>query len=158
MEKMSVHKQGLLHRAFSVFIFDSKGRMLIQQRAKDKYHSAGLWSNACCSHPVAGENLDSAVKRRLFEELGIEVPVEKIFDFVYRAEFQNGLIEHEFDHVYTGIYDGPVLFNSTEVQAAEHVEMEELLNLTQLYPERFTSWFLLALPGVRDWYKKTFSK
>ena len=154
MEKMAVHQQGLLHRAFSVFIFDSQGRMLLQRRADNKYHSAGLWSNACCSHPVAGEELSGAVKRRLFEELGIETPVEKIFDFVYRTEFPDGLIEYEFDHVFAGIYDGPVLFNTSEVKAIEQVEMEELQAQATLYPERFTSWFLLALPKINAWLKK----
>ncbi len=151
MEKMEVHRQGLLHRAFSVFIFDSQGRMLLQRRSDQKYHSPGLWSNACCSHPTAGEELKEAVQRRLEEELGIEASVEKIFDFIYRTEFENGLIEHEFDHVFAGVYDGPVLFNTSEVRSAEHVEMDELQRLTELYPERFTSWFLLALPKVTGW-------
>src|SRR6185503_10093666 len=97
-EKMEAHRQGWLHRAFSIFIFNSRGEMLLQQRALDKYHSPGLWTNACCSHPAPGENLAEAAGRRLEEELGFTTGLEKLFDFIYRADFENGLSEHEFDH------------------------------------------------------------
>ena len=108
MEKMEAHKKGLLHRAFSVFIFNGKGEMLLQQRALNKYHSGGLWTNACCSHPMPGEKTEDAADRRLKEELGFETPLEKIFDFVYKAEFDNGLTEYEFDHVFAGEYEGEI--------------------------------------------------
>src|SRR4030095_7998604 len=111
-EKMEAHRKGLLHRAFSVFIFNSKGEMLLQQRALSKYHSGGLWTNACCSHPAPGEKTKDGAIRRLNEELGFETPVEKVFDFVYKAEFDNGLTEHEFDHVFAGEYEGQLNVNT----------------------------------------------
>ena len=125
MEKMKAHQQGSLHRAFSVFIFNKKGEMLLQQRALNKYHSGGLWTNACCSHPLPGEETIAAAKRRLQEELGFEIPVEKVFDFVYKADFDNGLTEHEFDHVYVGEFEGKIDFMLTSpfgVQAAHKVK------------------------------------
>src|ERR1700744_2758864 len=108
MEKIEAHRKALLHRAFSVFIFNSKGEMLLQQRAAEKYHSPGLWTNACCSHPRPGEETQAAAMRRLMEELGFTLELEKIFDFTYRSEFENGLTEFEFDHVFVGlIHDEP---------------------------------------------------
>jgi isopentenyl-diphosphate delta-isomerase len=115
MEKMEAHRKGLLHRAFSIFIFNGKGEMLLQQRAFSKYHSAGLWTNACCSHPAPGEDIKDAVSRRLQEEMGFKTPLKKIFDFIYKAEFDNGLTEFEFDHVFAGEYEGPVKINTEEV-------------------------------------------
>src|SRR5580658_4397934 len=105
MEKMEAHRRGLLHRAFSVFIFNSRGEMLLQQRAPEKYHSAGLWTNACCSHPRPGEDTREGAVRRLKEELGFTTHLEKLFEFTYRSEFDNGLTEFEFDHVFIGVYD-----------------------------------------------------
>src|SRR5690348_1838378 len=102
MEKMEAHRKALLHRAFSIFILSTGGEMLLQQRARSKYHSAGLWTNACCSHPRPGEDVHDAALRRLSEELGFTTSLEKIFDFIYRSEFENGLTEHEFDHVFVG--------------------------------------------------------
>src|SRR6187402_540851 len=96
MDKMEAHQKGLLHRAFSIFVFNSKGEMLMQQRAEEKYHSGGLWTNACCSHPRPGEKTEEAARRRLKEELGFETPLTEIFDFIYKAEFINGLEEYEF--------------------------------------------------------------
>src|ERR1700712_4649445 len=100
MEKMEAHRKALLHRAFSVFIFNAKGEMLLQRRSSHKYHSAGLWTNACCSHPFPGEDVKDAALRRLQEELGFTTPLEKAFDFIYKAAFDNGLTEYEFDHVF----------------------------------------------------------
>src|SRR5690348_5807899 len=104
MEKMEAHRRGVLHRAFSVFIFNKQGEMLLQQRAQEKYHSGGLWTNACCSHPRPGEEVSEGAGRRLVEELGFETELQPVFNFVYKANFENGLIEHEFDHVYFGTY------------------------------------------------------
>src|SRR5258705_12437047 len=115
MEKLAVHKKGLLHRAFSVFIFNTKGELLLQRRTLNKYHSGGLWTNSCCSHPQPGEETKAAAQRRLKEEMGFTAALEKIFDFVYKAEFDNGLTEHEFDHVFAGKYEGPVEYNKEEV-------------------------------------------
>ena len=104
MEKIEVHQKALLHRAFSVFIFNSKGEMLLQKRANNKYHSPGLWTNACCSHPSPGQDTLEAATKRLQEEMGFTTAIEKVFDFIYKAPFDNGLTEYEFDHVFIGTY------------------------------------------------------
>src|SRR5688572_19216713 len=117
MEKMEAHEKGLLHRAFSVFIFNDKGEMLLQQRALNKYHSGGLWTNACCSHPRPGEDTLQAAKRRLQEEMGIETPLTLKTSFTYKTAFENGLTEHEFDHIFTGTFNGEPNINSTEVNS-----------------------------------------
>ncbi len=155
-EKMEAHREGLLHRAFSVFIFNSKGEMLLQQRALDKYHSGGLWTNACCSHPQPNENTLLAAQRRLQEEMGFKVPVEKIFDFVYRAELVNGLTEYEFDHVFAGEYDEEIFFNKEEVMAVDYMTMEEISQSLEKDPEQYTAWFRLAFPMVREWWKERY--
>jgi isopentenyl-diphosphate delta-isomerase len=157
MDKMEAHKQGLLHRAFSIFIFDTKGEMLLQQRALNKYHSGGLWTNACCSHPIAGEKTEEAAIRRLNEELGFETPVEKIFDFVYKAEFDNGLTEHEFDHVFAGEYQGRVIINPDEVSDYCYKEISEIKNMLQAHPKKFTAWFHIAFPKIEEWWKTRYA-
>ena len=103
MEKMEAHLLGVLHRAFSIFIFNSKGEFLLQQRAQGKYHNGGLWTNTCCSHPNPGEDILKAASRRLSEEMGFQTSLSPAFTFIYKASFDNGLTEHEFDHVFTGI-------------------------------------------------------
>lgn len=154
MEKMEAHEKGLLHRAFSVFIFNSRGKMLLQQRALSKYHSGGLWTNACCSHPFPGENTQVAAMRRLKEELGFTSALHKIFDFTYRSEFANGLIEHEFDHVFLGYYDGPVSPNPDEVEDYAFKDMEWIKQELHRNPAHFTSWFKLAMPRLEAWIEK----
>lgn len=154
MEKMEAHQKGLLHRAFSVFIFNSKGEMLLQQRSLNKYHSGGLWTNSCCSHPRPGEEVTIAAARRLQEEMGFTVRLEKIFDFVYHARFDNGLTEHEFDHVFAGEYDGPVQFNPHEVMDYCYKPLEEIHADLQEQPHKFTPWFRLAFPQIEDWWSK----
>ena len=156
MEKMLVHQQGLLHRAFSVFIFDERGRMLLQQRAAGKYHGAGLWTNACCSHPFPGEGIEDAAARRLKEELGFATSLQKIFTFTYYAQVENGLIEHEFDHVFTGRYQGRIIMNPEEVSDHRYLEMAELIRELGNYPERFTSWFKIAFPKIEKWWHLQF--
>ena len=153
-EKMDVHREGLLHRAFSIFIFTPQGEMLLQRRAMDKYHCGGLWTNACCSHPRPGEKVEEAAKRRLQEELGIDVGLQKIFHFIYRAEFENGLTEHEFDHVFIGEYAGDIPFNAAEVMDTRYLSTEALLPLVQQSPETFTPWFRIALPRVMEWRRQ----
>lgn len=148
MEKLEAHQNGLLHRAFSVFIINSKGQMLLQQRALDKYHSGGLWTNTCCSHPLPGEDVPFAAHRRLQEEMGFDCPLETIFSFTYRAELNNGLTENEFDHVLAGTYDGAVLPDATEVQSYRFVPLEEIRQLLVKEPTSFTHWFHLAFPKV----------
>ena len=148
MDKMEAHKQGLLHRAFSIFIFNSKGEMLLQQRAFNKYHSGGLWTNACCSHPMPGEKTKDAAQRRLFEELGFETPIEKIFDFIYKATFDNGLTEHEFDHVFVGCFDGVPTPNPEEIGNWKWVRPGELLADIKSNPESYTPWLKLVVDRV----------
>ncbi|MBL7747518.1 MAG: isopentenyl-diphosphate Delta-isomerase [Chitinophagaceae bacterium] len=152
-EKMQAHKEGLLHRAFSVFIFNSQGKMLLQQRAQHKYHSGGLWTNACCSHPEPGEETDAAALRRLHEEMGFTVPVTKLFSFVYKASFDNGLTEYEFDHVFAGKYDGVIDFNKQEVMDYCYKSMDEVESALFLHPDQYTAWFHIAFPKVKEWWK-----
>lgn len=148
MEKMEAHRKGLLHRAFSVFIFNSKGEMLLQQRAMGKYHSAGLWTNACCSHPKPGETTQHAAERRLREELGFSVAVDKVFEFVYKADFDNGLTENEFDHVFTGLYDGAVQPDPDEVMAFRWLSPGSIRKELEDSPEKYTAWFIIAFPAL----------
>ena len=158
MEKMEAHKKGILHRAFSVFIFNSKGEMLLQQRAFSKYHSGALWTNACCSHPLAGEDTLSAAQKRLYEEMGFETTLNKIFDFIYRTEFDNGLIEHEFDHVYVGEYDGKIKMNPDEVQDFCFKTLEDIRYSLSIKPQKYTSWFQLAFPKIETWWKHQYQE
>ncbi len=153
MEKMEVHQKGLLHRAFSVFIFDSKGRMLLQRRAKQKYHGAGLWTNACCSHPHPDANIRAAAERRLKEELGFEAGLKKIFEFTYSAKVENDLIEHEYDHVFTGVYEGAITPDENEVADYAYEEMAQLKQSIEQRPDKFTSWFKIAFPKVEEWWR-----
>lgn len=153
MEKMEAHKKGLLHRAFSVFIFNTKGEMLLQQRAINKYHSGGLWTNACCSHPKPDEDTGDAALRRLQEEMGFTTSLEKIFDFVYRAEFDNGLTEYEFDHVFTGEYEGPIEFDKQEVMDYCYKSLEDVRHSIEEHPQKFTQWFHLSFPKMEEWWQ-----
>lgn len=152
MEKMEAHKKAVLHRAFSVFIFNAKGDLLLQQRAMNKYHSGGLWTNSCCSHPRPGEETAAAAARRLQEEMGFQTPLKKVFDFIYQAGFENGLTEHEFDHVFVGYYDGEIQPDPKEVNSFVYRSMEEIVSLTENQPEIFTAWFHIAFPKIYDWW------
>jgi isopentenyl-diphosphate delta-isomerase len=145
MEKMEAHQKGLLHRAFSILVFNSKGEMLIQKRAHSKYHSAGLWTNACCSHPMPGEGTDDATRRRLLYEMGIDVQLQFVFKFIYRVSLDQGLIEHEVDHVYTGVFDGTPEVNPEEVADWKFVGVTDLKNDVRQHPEKYTHWFSLIL-------------
>jgi len=150
MEKMEAHRKALLHRAFSIFIFSAKGEMLLQRRAHQKYHSAGLWTNACCSHPRPQEDTLAAAVRRLKEELGFTTHLEKIFDFTYKSEFDNGLTEFEFDHVFIGRYDQPVYPNEEEVADYCFKTPEAIAADLHANPLSYTSWFHLAFPMVME--------
>jgi isopentenyl-diphosphate delta-isomerase len=152
MEKMEAHEKAVLHRAFSVFIFNDAGEMVLQQRASSKYHSANLWTNTCCSHPRPGETTLAAAYRRLQEEMGFHTPLEKAFDFVYKAPFDNGLTEYEFDHVFVGHYQGNISPNPLEVKDYAFRTFEHIETSIQLQPEIFTSWFLIAFPKVKAWW------
>lgn len=156
MEKMEAHQKGLLHRAFSVFIFDRNGRMLLQQRAAQKYHGGLLWTNACCSHPYPGERVEDAAERRLQEELGFTIPLQKAFSFTYKAEVENNLIEHEFDHVFVGEYEGEMKLNADEVAAVAYHGMVEIKKLLEDRPAFFTTWFRIAFPQIECWWKDNY--
>ena len=148
MEKMEVHEKALLHRAFSIFIFNTKGEMLLQQRAHSKYHSAGLWTNTCCSHPSPGMGTLQAAEKRLAEEMGFHTVLQKAFHFTYNAAFENGLTEHEFDHVYVGTYDGAITPNPNEVATFCYKGLTEIKNSLQSHPANYTEWFKIAFPKV----------
>jgi isopentenyl-diphosphate Delta-isomerase len=156
MEKMEAHRNGLLHRAFSVFIFNQEGKMLLQQRALDKYHSGGLWTNACCSHPQPGDEMPASAQKRLNEEMGFTAPLEKIFEFIYRHEFDNGLIEYELDHVWAGEYGGSIHPDKEEVMAASYQPVNEIEKDLILHPEKFTAWFHIAFPKIKDWWRSKY--
>ena len=141
MEKIKAHEEGVLHRAFSVLIFNSRGEMLIHQRAKDKYHCGGLWTNACCSHPRLDETPEEAAKRRLKEEMGFTVDVDYLGSFIYKVEFENGLTEHEFDHMFSGYFDGKPNPNPEEVQDWKFVSMMDLMTDVEENPNHYTFWF-----------------
>lgn len=143
MEKMEAHEKGILHRAFSVFILNDKSELLIQRRAKSKYHSAGLWTNSCCSHQRKDESSIQAGQRRLFEEMGIKASLKKLFSFIYKTSFDNGLIEHELDHVLIGFSNEKPKINNQEVDDYKWVSLELLNEDLALTPEKYTAWFLI---------------
>ena len=128
MPKLEAHEKGLLHRAFSIFIFNSRYELLLQKRASSKYHSGGLWTNTCCSHPREGEDTLDAANRRLDEEMGIKTSLRKVYDFIYKAELDNQLTEHEFDHVFYGVCDRDPILNKDEAEDFKWVDMETLNN------------------------------
>ncbi len=140
MGKLEAHQVGALHRAFSVFLFDGQGRVLLQRRAAGKYHSAGLWTNTCCSHPRPDETVQDAAQRRLMEEMGIETPVEHCFSFLYKASFENGLHEHELDHVFFGTWSGPAHPHPEEADDWKYMSLDELDSDMRSNPERYTIW------------------
>jgi isopentenyl-diphosphate delta-isomerase len=143
--KLRAHETGVLHRAVSVFVFDANRRLLMQRRADGKYHSAGRWSNTCCSHPRPGESPLAAAGRRLMEEMGIECELRPAFSFIYRADLGNGLIEHELDHVFVGTFGGAPRPNANEVQAWGWMALPSLIADCRERPEQYTAWLPLAL-------------
>lgn len=145
MEKLRAHELGKLHRAFSVFIFNDKKELLLQQRAINKYHSGGLWTNTCCSHPSPNETIKDAAIRRLYEEMGMTCDLKIINNFIYKTEFENGLIEHEFDYILTGISNLTPLINKTEVESYKWQQISEIQNDINLNPNQFTTWFKIAI-------------
>nr|WP_314751148.1 isopentenyl-diphosphate Delta-isomerase [uncultured Capnocytophaga sp.] len=141
MGKMEAHEKGLLHRAFSVFIFNSKQEVLLQQRAACKYHSPNLWTNTCCSHPREGESNLQAGERRLQEEMGMRVSLKEVFSFIYKAPFDNGLTEHEYDHVLVGYSDLQPRINPEEVASWKWLSLEAIKEDILQAPEQYTAWF-----------------
>ncbi len=144
-EKLKAHRDGKLHRAFSIFVFNSEGKLLLQQRALSKYHCGGLWANTCCSHPRHGEGTEAAAHRRLKEEMGFDCPLEEAFSFIYKAKFDNGLTEHELDHVLIGKYDGSVKSNPDEVASWNWVDVETLKGDMKENPDRYAYWLKVAM-------------
>jgi len=146
-EKMKAHLQGKLHRAFSIILFNKKGEVLIQKRAKSKYHSAGLWTNTCCSHPRPKEKIDQAAKRRLKEEMGIETNLKKIFSFIYKAKL-GSLVEYEFDHVFFGRFNGKPKPNEKEVEDWQWIKLADLKTDIAKNPQKYTPWFKIIFEKI----------
>lgn len=151
MEKMEVHQKALLHRAFSIFIFNSQQELLLHKRADSKYHSAGLWTNTCCSHPKPGEETHAAANKRLFEEMGIQTSLHEAFQFTYKASLENGLTEHEYDHVFIGYFDGEVNADADEVSDYCYRSIEEIKESIAIEPSQYTEWFKIALPKLENY-------
>ena len=150
MEKMQAHENGILHRAFSVFLFNDKGEMLLQKRAPGKYHSPNQWTNAVCSHPRLEETYLEAAQRRLKEELGIETLLTPKFNFIYKADVGQNLWEHELDHVFTGNFQGDFKLNEDEVSEIRYISMKELDSEMTVNPDHFTEWFKIILKEYKD--------
>ena len=150
MEKMNAHENGILHRAFSVFLFNNKGEMLLQKRASGKYHSPNQWTNAVCSHPKIDETYLEGAQRRLNEELGITADLIEKFSFIYKADVGQNLWEHELDHVFTGNYEGNFALNEEEVSEVRYISMQQLDEEMNANPKKFTEWFKIILKEYKD--------
>ena len=149
-EKIAAHEKALLHRAFSIFVFNSKRQLLIQKRARTKYHCGGLWANTVCSHPRDGETLNHAVHRRLGEEMGFDCEVLEVFEFVYKKKFENGLTEHEYDHVFIGKFDGQPIPNPVEIEDIKWLSIDEIEKDIEKNPENYTYWFKIAIKKIKN--------
>ena len=141
MPKLEAHQKAVLHRAFSVFIFNSENELMLQQRASNKYHSPNLWTNTCCSHQRSGESNIQAGTRRLYEEMGFTTTLNEITSFIYKAPFDNGLTEHELDHIMVGYYNDDPVINSDEVEDWKWMKIEDVKNDISLNPDLYTAWF-----------------
>lgn len=150
MEKQEAHLSANLHRAFSIFIFNSKGEMLLQQRADEKYHSSGLWTNTCCSHPAPGEDIVESAKKRLNEEMGFTTEISEVFSFIYQAGLDNGLTEYEYDHVFIGEYNSIVNPDAAEVKAYTYKSLDQIEQDMTQNPWLYTEWFKIAFPKLRE--------
>ena len=148
MEKMAAHVVPRLHRAFSIFVFNSKGELLLQQRALSKYHSPGLWTNTCCSHPRNGETMEQATTRRLQEEMGMRCDMHEVFTFIYKAPVGLGLIEHEFDHVFFGESDEHPIINPDEVASWKYMSLDDISLDMKAHPEQYTEWFKISFEEI----------
>tara|TARA_Y100000991_G_C21848956_1_gene295775 strand:- start:20 stop:544 length:525 start_codon:yes stop_codon:yes gene_type:complete len=141
MPKLEAHQKAVLHRAFSVFIFNSENELMLQQRASNKYHSPNLWTNTCCSHQRSGESNIQAGTRRLYEEMGFTTSLKEITSFIYKAPFDNGLTEHELDHIMVGYYNEDPVINSDEVEDWKWMKIEDVKQDIVLNPNLYTAWF-----------------
>ncbi len=151
MEKMQAHREAVLHRAFSVFIFNPDGKLMLQQRAFSKYHSPGLWTNTCCSHPRPGETTSDAAHRRMMEEMGFDCEFHEVFSFVYKAAFDNDLTEHEYDHVFIGTSGSLPVLNTEEAAAYRFASIPEIRKEMTADPDKFTIWFRIAFDRVEQY-------
>lgn len=151
MPKLEAHEKALLHRAFSVFVFNDQGKLLLQQRASHKYHSPLLWTNTCCSHQRDGESNIQAGTRRLKEEMGFTCELKELFSFIYKAPFDNGLTEHELDHVMVGEFEGEPKINKNEVESYKWMTLDEVKNDIKAQPERYTEWFKIIF---KEYYQR----
>ncbi len=149
MEKMEAHQKGILHRAFSVFIFNDKNELMLQQRALTKYHSPGLWTNTCCSHPRKGEETINAAHRRMMEEMGFDCDITEAFSFTYKADVGQGLTEHEFDHVFIGKYNDAPNINPEEVNDWKFMPTDKISEDITKFPDRYTVWFRIAFKELK---------
>jgi len=154
MEKIEAHRKGLLHRAFSVFIFNDHGEMMMQKRSLNKYHSPGLWTNACCSHPREDEDTLVAAHRRLNEEMGFGCKLNEVFSFTYQADVGNGLTEHEFDHVFVGTYSKPPQLNRNEAENWKFMPMTDIKKDILINPSHYTVWFKIAFVEIENYLNR----
>jgi isopentenyl-diphosphate Delta-isomerase len=148
-EKIKAHQEARLHRAFSVLVYNQQGQMLLQKRAVGKYHAGGLWTNACCGHPLVGEEVEAAAHRRLQEEMGFDCVLKKDTSFIYKVPAGNGLTEHEFLHVFSGTYKGPIVLNPEEASDYRWVSIQALQEEIKKQPEQFTPWFPITLQNLK---------
>lgn len=154
MEKLRAHFTGSLHRAFSIFIFNTNGDLLLQQRAIHKYHSGGKWTNTCCSHPRLGEDTKQAAHRRLNEEMRMECVLNYAFSFIYRSDIQDGIIEHEYDHVFVGVTNSEPIPSAEEVAAFKYMSMQELATELELNAACYTEWLKICFSRVMEHYNR----
>jgi len=155
MPKMEAHEKAVLHRAFSIFIFNNNNELMLQQRAFSKYHSPGLWTNTCCSHQRHGESNLEAGKRRLKEEMGFETPLVEKTSFIYKAPFDNGLTEHELDHIMVGYYNGSPQINTDEVEAWQWMPLEDVKKDIAAQPMLYTAWFKIIFDKLYNFISNT---
>ncbi len=154
MEKLEAHKKGVLHEAYSIFIIKN-GKMLLQKRAKNKYHSGGLWSNACCSHPQLNENIFENIKRKTYEEIGAEIEnLTYEFSFVYRCKFENNVIEYEYDNVFVATTNSEIKINVDEVEKVKWIDLNDLAKDLEANPQKYSYWFLISCPKIIKKYLK----
>ena len=158
MKKMDAHKAPFLHRAFSIFIYNSKGEILIQKRADNKYHSASLWANACCSHPRSGEDIKESAIERLKDEVGIKTDIDELFTFIYLSKYNDSLYEYELDHVFLGKYDGNIILNKEEASDYKWISCLDLKNELVNNVEEYATWFIIAAPRVMEYMESKILK